>query len=370
MRTKFRRGIDVSGISAAIFLTLGACSTPSHMQVTKGLDPINQDEDVRFRTTYYFRTYDVCEDRKNSQTPRNDSLYRFRLTGKASSLFNDVHFESGSLDASQIDPLGAAVAYDEDNRQFYFKSQERVRRDALRNDQYEEFERLVRLYRDLAESTGGSVPENLENAYLAQIQQALTNQLTAIEGPGLSAEESRGIRLKQLFDRIRAHLRLEQDDEQTGIDPDTNSLLPASSENVVTMIKTVTDPKAKEGFQTQHQSIMEVPGDENYCNSLRRGFQVLGPQGWQPYDQDSRLLFAMSSTGAPLISTLRELSGRILNAKSDPDIDHLTLLVKEELVAQDASDEIDAFEYDPAKPNSADGLLERTLSDLKDGAGQ
>ncbi len=371
---KIRGGLP--SIAVGTFLVLGACTVPAHMQITEGINPANQDKDVRFRTTYYFRTYDICENKPNVQLPRNDSLYRFRLTGKASSLFNDVHFESGSLDAAQIDPFGATVAYDDDNRSFYLKSPERVRRDALRNEQFDELERLIEAYGKVVSIVGDKNQESseeLQKIYLTQLEKALTNQLTEIDGPSLSSEEIRDVRLKQLFDSVRTHLHLKQGVKDAGKDVD-GKLRPATSDNIIAMIEIVEDPDPgdpdpKERFKKQLTAIVDLSGsgDGEYCEGLRRGFQVLGPQGWQPYDQDSRLLFAMSSTGAPLISTLRELSGRILSSGSDPDIDHLTLLVRNELAAQDAKGKIEAFTYDPKQPDAADTLLAKTLTSLRGG---
>src|SRR5690349_19937094 len=102
---------------------LSAC-VPQHMRIENANNPKYEDEDVRFRATYYFRVFDYCADSGVAgKAPLIDTLYRFRMTGKARSLTTQVHFESGTLTASQIDPLGANVVYDERNKQYYFKSQ-------------------------------------------------------------------------------------------------------------------------------------------------------------------------------------------------------------------------------------------------------
>lgn len=95
------------------------------MQVRETNDPRYQDDDVRFRNTYYFRVYDYCMDedtdavkdsdklfvtKKFKMTKKRiiaDALYRFRVTGKADSLFTDIRFEAGKLKASEIDRFGA-----------------------------------------------------------------------------------------------------------------------------------------------------------------------------------------------------------------------------------------------------------------------
>ena len=62
-----------------------ACTRPASIQVRKGSDPINKDDDVTFRTNYYFRVFDYCASIRpeGPVLPQNDSLFRFEMTGKA-----------------------------------------------------------------------------------------------------------------------------------------------------------------------------------------------------------------------------------------------------------------------------------------------
>lgn len=151
--------------AGGLTFALGACSSriTDEMHVRNGLDPKFQDVNVQFRTTYYFRTYDICEaaeaskgvatlaDMSTGKQPTKgdagraddrvflrkeapvkllkDSLYRFTMTGKSSPL-SHVHFESGTLKSYQIDPFGSVAAYDKENNRFYFKSQESTQSDA------------------------------------------------------------------------------------------------------------------------------------------------------------------------------------------------------------------------------------------------
>lgn len=62
----------------------------------------------------------------------------------------------------------------------------------------------------------------------------------------------------------------------------------------------------------------------------RRGFQVLGPEGWRTFDQDERLLMAMSFSAQPLVSTLQQLANNVLNAQQVPS-EALLPLVREQL---------------------------------------
>ena len=129
----------VTGGLATIHMTfMLACSdVPKPYQVGAGLDPTYQDEDVRFRTTYYMRVYELCtvDDGGDSSreyearyaltslkkgVPRivKDSLYRFRMTGQSSALYSNLHFESGVLGAHEIDAFGSTINYDAENAKF------------------------------------------------------------------------------------------------------------------------------------------------------------------------------------------------------------------------------------------------------------
>ncbi|MGB0712221.1 MAG: hypothetical protein ACPGUC_01555 [Gammaproteobacteria bacterium] len=99
--------------TALAALVLGACSTPASMQVRTGTDPANVDEFVRFRTTHYLRIVDQCvtaDGTTLTAAPRVDSLYRFRMTGKAPALYTEIKFESGTLRASEVEPFGKSLS--------------------------------------------------------------------------------------------------------------------------------------------------------------------------------------------------------------------------------------------------------------------
>ena len=91
-----------------MLLILTNCSVPNHMHLERGLSPEHSDMNVRFRSTYYFRTFDYCwngnarfgsTERYRDIVPQTDTIYRFRMTGKAKTLTNKVKFESGILPA-------------------------------------------------------------------------------------------------------------------------------------------------------------------------------------------------------------------------------------------------------------------------------
>ncbi|MBI3497355.1 MAG: hypothetical protein HY058_08630 [Proteobacteria bacterium] len=162
---------------------------PEQFEVTKGLDPWNEDKDVRFRTTYYFRVFDVCElvDRNSSIDPGQnaifpvktnqqlqllkDSIYRFRMTGQASSLFNRVHFESGTLKAAEIDPFGATIAQDDRNGQLYFKSRDQVEEEARETAQLKRLKELRTLLGEVKDGDKDPIYPDLLGLVRGQIRE-------------------------------------------------------------------------------------------------------------------------------------------------------------------------------------------------------
>lgn len=140
---------------------------PAALRIDSGMDPNNQDKYTRFRTTYYFRVIDSCRveegnpsgdaayktltgfrERTSGKTKIvNDTVYRFRMTGKASALFNKVNFGSGVLRADQIDPFGNSVEYK--NGTFEVKTRSSARQKELRDALLEEIRDLKVLHDEL-----------------------------------------------------------------------------------------------------------------------------------------------------------------------------------------------------------------------------
>ena len=272
----------VAGLAGMV----AACALPEHMQVRSGIDPRNQDDDVRFRTTYYFRVFDACleieppsdEDLKKvfdetgqpfySKTRGrykllSDSLYRFRMTGKANPLFSSVHFESGTLRASEIEPFGANVEFDEKSRRFRFVSRQETETRIKREAVYREIYRLKRLATNL-DSEEDKIATDAKTALLDGIKKRimeLFGELTSLSGISVGKDNSAG--------------------SGTGNNKESDRL--------------------------------ECPK----YTIKRRGFQILGPEGWRTFNQDERLLLAMTISGKPLISAMKDLSSRVLNAQPD-----------------------------------------------------
>jgi len=278
----WKRALKLIFILAGMTFFAAACSVPEHMRVRSGVDPRNEDDNVRFRTIYYFRTFDACFEiaapsdqgvaelvtgkpfyikTKGKYTLLTDSLYRFRMTGKANDLFSSVHFEAGSLKASEIDPFGANVEFDDKNRRFHFVSREETEKRARRKRIYDEIRELDAMAARIGARKGAAATANqkmLEG--VSTRMSALWGELGAVDG--------------------------------------------VSASSTIEPIKTVQCPKD---------------------TVARRGFQVLGPEGWRTFNQDERLVLAMSISGKPLIGAMKELSSRVLNEQKSPTVAFLKL---------------------------------------------
>jgi hypothetical protein len=132
---------------AAILLSMtwvaGCSNVAKPYRVDTGLDPAYQDDEVRFRTTYYMRVYEVCPIQGDSYREYEkrfvltglakgvphivkDSLYRFRMTGQASALYSNLRFESGVLQADEVEPFGKSIEYDATANKFKTSSETKL----------------------------------------------------------------------------------------------------------------------------------------------------------------------------------------------------------------------------------------------------
>ena len=186
-----------------ILIGLTGCSwrlgdVPAELRIDSGMDPANQDKSVRFRTTYYFRVMDSCrvedgepgrdaayvtntgfKERSSGKTKIvNDTVYRFRMTGKASALFNNVHFGSGVLRADQIDPFGSSVEYK--SGAFEVKTRSNARQKELRDALLEEIRDLKVLHDELPDNDLGK----------DTLKKIIGNKVILLNDGGTVADES------------------------------------------------------------------------------------------------------------------------------------------------------------------------------------
>lgn len=461
----------------ALASTAGCAQRP-HLQVEKGTDPAYINKNVRFRTTYYFRVVDMCDTGNNDNVIAIDSLYRYRMTGKASPSAVKVKFESGTLTAQQIDPFGAQVAFDKKNNHHYFLSAQegksRVRREELiqsirdllelhleittknqsdnigvsgvvstlereiallgsllREDplplshsKFDPVLRSARYFKAEAQrqydhrvgkilsalaalsfsSTRLSDWFNMQDALveqrtqLAELKDQLDNSTPDLTAEKLAMKQSEHDMLEATFDasasdsdQLRAQLstafnssavrlaelKAKSDKNSWGdgkdlpvntsavsvllrshTSADVEKLKPAVGliddvprpepgkdkdlpEWVRSLVKTFPEQKRLEKAIAVVGQIEEIrspnsvgsqpsyggPGTASLsCDRTRRGFQILGPEGWRTFNQDERLLLAMTTSAQPLVQSLTSLSQRVVDSRR-PDANIAKLAV-------------------------------------------
>ncbi len=270
---------------------VAGCGVPSHMQVRLADDPDNVDKEVRFRTTYYFRVFDQCEQLQSSQLNRetggdpvfnpatketgivNDWLYRFRMTGKSSAA-NLIHFESGTLQAAQIDPFGANVAFDEKNQRFYPISQQATVEDALREKERQQKKEDIQVVRErvanlikMRKELGETIPKHqgmnkIDDLIAASIMSLQDTVQVARPTANAAAAMTdvalvRGIKLTQAIKAAAGSITTQQKNDKIGVMPptvwppqafDTNlpqSIQLDSSNNITSKFPQVLDDQRK-----------------------------------------------------------------------------------------------------------------------------
>ena len=309
--------ITLASTASLCAILLSGCTVPAHMRVDTHDHPALEDREVRYRTTYYFRVFDPCQNVTGN--PGVDTLYRFRMTGKAHSLFSDVHFESGTLKAAQIDPLGAKVAYDAQTREFSVSPMNSTPQGSPKLPPDDGFSLLKKLL-DEYQTTQNETDKKKK---IEEIIDRITNELVG---------GKRLITAKKKAELMRAVQKL------------------AESETAE------TKEQALQAIRGKLAALPEIPSD---CSG-RRGFQILGPEGFRTFAQDERLLLAMSSSGKPLITTLEEISNRVLDPATEIELP----LVKEKLLLSRIDRALDGYRGD-GDPASLEQALENAVKVLE-----
>lgn len=308
-------------------MSVGCAELPPEMQVTKGRHPANVDKSVRFRTTYYFRVFDYCYDiKKRSQSiPVSDSLYRFVMTGKANPFAATVNFESGTLTAAQVDPFGATVEPDPETGKPRFVSEAEVQQRAHRAEARQELEQLLDLKRRLT----GYTLDKTGKATMADASSRLadTAAIAAVDA-----------QIKQAIDASQGPGKLDYKPSE---------------------LKKYGAPTTADGLEVN----VCPPGTE-----IERGFQIVGPQGVRTFNQNERLLMAMSSQPGGLLAALSQVSDRVKTAKGSrlQDSAALLALVREQLLVSEISHIAETATA--TTPEEAAALL-KTLAEKLDSSG-
>lgn len=377
------RGPITSGLRASLLAglagaLLSGCASlgdvPAALRVDTGTDPEYQDDNVRFRTTYYFRILDSCRldaraDKDDDYEVRvgtfrakkhgkikvvSDTLYRFRMTGKASALYSDIHFESGVLRAEQIDPFGSAVVYDDKDRTFRVRSGSVRRAKARRDAIYAEIGNLRALYQDLAKDPdlGDELKADVQQLARDQLQLlAEGTSLTRVEGEDRQAQREA---VRAGIDRLRTlHKNINEDE---ALSDELKTEIQHLITNQVQQLAEESTPHPDAGPVDRRDAVLCPDG-----RPAKRSYLLYGPEGVHELDPDERLLMAMSSSAKPLISSLQELSSRKMEAHSPPVSDLEDYFAERAWIAE-AQAALDELRKNAQKDGSGDDKTE--LPDL------
>lgn len=292
-------------VSLLLVSALNACGVPRNMQVHTGVEPENQDDDVRFRTTYYLRVLDRCTDGKEIV---QDSLYRFRMTGKAGSLANNVHFESGILHKDKIDPFGTARALKEKKPVYTSAPQPKVQQGG-----------------DDQPNAAQTLPDAKRDSFAKYLQTDWSKAYADLEAKKNEIAE----RNKQLKSRLNGQSceRIDRSEEEQTKKKKCRQI--KANEKLIADIQVRLDSSVK--HITERFAQDAEGGIKSLCangKSPQRGYEIFGPQGKRVFDVDQRLLLAMSSSAAPLIGTLKNISARMQNQASEKDDLRQLMLVR------------------------------------------
>ena len=331
--------------------------------------------------------------------PLADSLYRFRMTGKSATLLSNIKFESGILKAWEVDPFGAKVEFDSNTNRFRVISPQEADADARRAAIKRDIEEMIVMYKRLKKITNNKpadteskkiLPPGILGKMVSAIQRKIEELSSISSGPtddGLAAGQSdiraplsnkqKSAILKEAVETVlTAALKDDRELSQEKIQAIVNDGYNASTLSDADLARPGFIERAvKQTFSNAQNIIMAMipqntieiqkrlagisallklteddvsakfargqPPPSIHCPEdapVRRGFQVLGPEGWRTFDPDERLIMAMSSSTAPLVSTLKELSNRVLNARDNPAAELLPIAQEQKRMAQTERD--------------------------------
>lgn len=167
-----RKKNKVLWLCLSVSLGLAGCASgpDSSMHVRDGVDPKYQDDNVRFRNTYYFRVFDPCVNYQSASgntngdltLPEFQGLYRFKMTGKARNLDSKIGFESGTLKSWELDPLGSRVIYDKNINAFRYQSAAETSNKARREQAWQDYKKLLEEYKALKQSSNQQLEDDLK----------------------------------------------------------------------------------------------------------------------------------------------------------------------------------------------------------------
>ena len=314
-------------LSSLVFIASAAiagCSevgdVPVGLRVDTGLEPQHIDEQVRFRTTYYFRVLEGCPLEANNSheiskqrpfvkriggyfMPLSDSLYRFRMTGQAAALFNKIHFESGVLRKEQIDPFGSAVQFDQGTNSFLPISADLLRSQAKSDAAMNDISRMRKLLGEFKNDS--NLSDTSKQDFESQLNEIIQHRLEVIKtNPLASATTGKtldAVPLPTASTQTQASTLAIQSSTPSQGQSSSRTMSPSNSTSHL-------DGSVALSSKTTPQS--QPTKADGRCNgqpSLKK-YYLLGPEGSKELDPSDRLLMALSVDSKPLLGMLQQIS--------------------------------------------------------------
>lgn len=306
--------------STAIAGCSGVGDVPVGLRVDTGLEPQHIDEQVRFRTTYYFRVLEGCPLEPNDYTevsrqgpfvkrisgffmPLSDSLYRFRMTGQAAALFNKIHFESGVLRKEQIDPFGSTVRFNQKTNSFLPISADQLRSQAKGDAAMNEISRMRKLLAEFKKDT--NLSEESKQAIESQLKEIIRHRLEVIKTNPLGSDTT-----SQIPDsnppsvaNAQTHVSSTTSQLESTTHSQASSAISPMSASASSSHRSAT---VSENDTRPRQSQKEERGCNGQPSSKK--YYLLGPEGSKELDSSDRLLMALSVDSKPLLGMLQQIS--------------------------------------------------------------
>jgi hypothetical protein len=299
------------------------------------------------------------------------------MTGKASALGSKIKFESGTVKATDIDPFGADVVYNDAIGGYVVRSGEQARAQidaaaasaAARAASPEgsgaparalaRFNELSGLYEAIAtRAVSGADQEKARATQLDTVRVAMVEALRLYLGAATTSDDQneRLAAIQGSLDKLVVQLGK--------LAPVTAEATKAAAADIANAAAAAVVAQLKDEVARVVASKTEGAATSVLCGPtqiVRKGFQIMGPEGLTSFNQDTRLIMAMHTSAEPLIQTLQEYSGRILKSKVNA-AGQLLPLVRENVRVVEAERALDRF------ANQAAGAAKPGLAAIADGA--
>ncbi len=289
--------------TVVVLVGTSGCLLPRTMRVDRGSIPEFQDDLVAFRTTYYFRVFDQCGGRRLAdmcEVAQAECEAKAEACSGAAS--GCAQLADECRDAYEVCLLPASPSGDA-----LYRFTMTGKASPWDNIHFES----GTLHKDEIDPFGAGIERDSETGRFYHVTQ---RENKARADYNATYEE-----LNRLFAELK---KFDSDQEPS---------------EAVTTAKTTLTKLINKKYEALIATTVREESEREQADQLgvcaegasRQGFQILGPEGWRTFDQDERLILAMTANAEPLISTLRELSSRVTNARATDEASVVPLLTEQ-----------------------------------------